>query len=78
MIETLWPQMVTAEPLPRDPRMWEGSQIGIDRNVAARIRRRILGERLCASVQYGLGFSIDRYLVLMPVQFLTGTLEKAG
>jgi acyl homoserine lactone synthase len=78
MLETLWPHMVTTEPLPRDPRVWEGSRIGIDRNVDAHIRRRVLGEIFCAYLEFGLRFGVERYLVLMPLQFLVGTLEKAG
>lgn len=78
MLQTLWPDMVTNEPLPCDPKVWEGSRIGIDDSIDAGLRRRILGELFCAYLEFGLQKDIDRFLVLMPFAFLRRTVAPIG
>lgn len=78
MIETLWAELVTAEPLPRDPVVWEGSRIGIDDEIQGELRRRILAEIFCAYLEFGLENGIERFLVLMPVSFLKRFVAKVG
>lgn len=78
MLQTLWPEMVTNEPLPRDPRIWEGSRIGIDDSLDAPTRRRVLGELFCAYLEFGLRKDLDRFLILMPEAFLRRTVARAG
>ncbi len=53
MLQTLWPEMVESEPLPSDPRVWEGSRIGIEHGLNPVLRRRILGELFCAYLEIG-------------------------
>ncbi len=78
MLQTLWPDMVTSEPLPRDPRIWEGSRICIDDGLEPALHRRILGELFCAYLEFGLVKDLDRFLVLMPAAFLRRTVARAG
>lgn len=78
MIERHWPDMVTREPLPSDPAVWEGSRIGIDQTIDPAQRRRVLAEIFCAYLEFGLAEGIDRFLVLMPVAFLKRTVAKVG
>lgn len=78
MLEVLWPDMITKEPLPRDSRIWEGSRLGVDDTVEPELRRRILGELFAAYLEFCLLKDIDRFLVLMPVAFLRRTLAGAG
>jgi N-acyl-L-homoserine lactone synthetase len=78
MLQCLWPEMVTAEPMPHDMTVWEGSRIGIDGALDANLRRRILGEIFCAYLEFGLKKGIERYLVLMPLAFLKYTVVPVG
>lgn len=78
MIEQHWPDMVTREPLPHDPAVWEGSRIGIDQTLNSETRRRVLGEIFCAYLEFGLSADIDRFLVFMPVAFLKRTVARVG
>ena len=78
MIECHWPDMVTREPLPSDPAVWEGSRIGIDQALEPSLRRRVLGEIFCAYLEFGMAENVDRFLVLMPVAFLKRTVAKVG
>jgi N-acyl-L-homoserine lactone synthetase len=78
MLQTLWPEMVTKEPLPSSSRIWEGSRIGIDETVEPVTRRRVLGELFCAYLEFGLRKDIDRFLVMMPLAFLRRTVAPLG
>ena len=78
MLQTLWPEMVQSEPLPSDPRVWEGSRIGIEHALNPVQRRRILGELFCAYLEFGLRNNIDRFLVLMPLSFLKRVVAGVG
>ena len=77
MLQQVFPHLVTNEPLPQDPKVWEGSRIGIDRDLSVDLRQRILGELFCAYLEFGLQAGIDRYLILMPLYMLR-KLESVG
>ena len=77
MLKEVFPQLVTEEPLPSDPKVWEGSRIGIDRDIDPDLRQRILGELFCAYLEFGLGVGISRYLILMPIYMLR-KLDSVG
>lgn len=70
MLEQVFPHMVTAEPIPKERGVWEGSRIGVDRDLAPELRQRVLGELFCAYLEFGLREGIERYLILMPVYML--------
>jgi N-acyl-L-homoserine lactone synthetase len=78
MLQSIWPDMVTEEPLPRDPHVWEGSRIAIDASLDRATQKRVLGELFCAYLEFGLSRDIDRFLVLMPLAFLRRTVARAG
>lgn len=78
MIETVWPDMVTEEPLPHDPQVWEGSRIGIDQGLAPDLRHRILGELFCAYLEFGISRGLQRFLVFMPLAFLRRRIAGIG
>lgn len=78
MLQAVWPEMVTKEPLPRNSCVWEGSRIGIERSLSPTMRRQVLGEIFCAYLEFGLRRNIDRFLILMPVSFLKRTVTRVG
>lgn len=78
MLQAVWPEMVTKEPLSRNSCVWEGSRIGIERDLSTTMRRQVLGEIFCAYLEFGLRRKIDRFLILMPVSFLKRTVTRVG
>ena len=70
MLEQVFPHMIAAEAPPKDPKVWEGSRIGVDRDLPTAQRQRVLGELFCAYLEFGLRQGIERYLILMPLYML--------
>ncbi len=70
MLKVVFQKLVTKEPLPSKSNIWEGSRIGVERELPVEVRQRILGELFCAYLEFGLRTRIQRYLILMPIYML--------
>jgi N-acyl-L-homoserine lactone synthetase len=69
---------VQSELLVSGPWVWEGSRIGIKHSLSPAVRQRILGEMLCADLEFGLRNNVDRFLVVMPLSFLKWVVAGVG
>ncbi len=78
MMKELWPHLITKQPLPASPQVWEGTRLCVDRGVPGRVRRRIIAELLAGCLEFGLREGIDYYIILAPVSVLTRTYRMAG
>lgn len=58
MIKDLWPDLVTARPLPEQPDIWESTRLGIDHDLPKACRRRVLSELILAYLEASLAFGV--------------------
>jgi N-acyl-L-homoserine lactone synthetase len=73
MIKEVWPQLVNCGELPSHPDVWETSRFGVDRDLPPSVRKRIFGELMCASTEYGLANGVHEYVTLTaPALFRSG------
>lgn len=66
MLSEVWPDMVTLEPLPHSPRIWEGTRFGIDRDLPSELRSRVARELVLAYLEFSLALGIDSIIGVMP------------
>lgn len=52
MMQTFWPELVEAGPLPSAADVWEITRVCVDQSVPTAIRRKIMPELLCAVAEY--------------------------
>jgi len=78
MTDTLWPELVPDEGAPHAEGIWENTRFAVDRELPAPLRRRVTGELILASLEFGLSRSIERYLLISPLWVLQGALASAG
>jgi acyl homoserine lactone synthase len=77
MVQSLWPGLLD-HPCPQSPRVWEASRFGCDRDLPAATRRRVLGELICAALEFALQNGIRRYLAVMPLWMFSQLLARRG
>lgn len=65
MLQEVFPHLVTDEPLPSDPDVWEGSRFCLDKNLAPAQRRRAMQELVIAYLEYSLTHGITHIVGLM-------------
>ena len=65
MIQTIWPDLVQTISLPSSPKILEGSRFCVDKHMAPHHRRRIIGELICAYLEYGLIEGIESIIGVM-------------
>jgi acyl homoserine lactone synthase len=78
MIKELWPQLVDSDKLPSHPGVWETSRFGVDRDLPLPARKRILGELMCASSEYGLANGVREYVTLTAPAIFRSAISKSG
>ena len=78
MLPALWPDLVQACDLPANARIWEGSRIGVDGSLDARLRDRYFSELLCGVLEFGLHMGIDWYIGVMPTAIAKRSMAGAG
>lgn len=78
MLKDVWPDMVSAEELPSSSAVWEGTRIGIDRDLSPAERRRVLGELVCAYAEFGLSQGIEWIIGVMPTLIIRSLFERSG
>jgi acyl homoserine lactone synthase len=78
MLKDVWPDMVEAEELPSSSLVWEGTRIGIDRDLSPADRRRILGQLVCAYAEFGLSEGIEWIIGVMPTLIIRSLFQRSG
>lgn len=77
MLQTLWPDLL-GDDVPQDPRIWEASRFGCDRDLPAGLRWRVLSELIHGCQEFGLARGIQAYLALMPRWVFEHVLAARG
>lgn len=78
MLKDIWPHFVTEIELPDTSKVWEGTRFAIDHNLDSKLRRRILGELVCAYHEYCLKNNIKQVIGLMPVFIFKRVFIRSG
>lgn len=78
MIKDVWPQLVNCGELPSHPDVWETSRFGVDRDLPPPVRKRIFGELMCASTEYGLANGVREYVTLTAPALFRSGIGNAG
>lgn len=78
MTDTLWPELAPEEGLPHAEEVWENTRFAVDRDLDAPLRRKVTGELILASLEFGLSRGIERYLLISPLWVLQGVLTTSG
>lgn len=77
MVRTLWPDLVAGK-LPDSLSIWEATRFGCDREMEPKLRRRVVGEMICACQEFGVAQGIQRYLSVMPLFIFRNVIAAAG
>jgi acyl homoserine lactone synthase len=64
--------------LPHAEDVWENTRFAVDRELDAPLRRKVTGELILASLEFGLSRGIERYLLISPLWVLQGVLTTSG
>lgn len=78
LLRDVFPDFVTNGELPENPNIWEGTRFGVDRELDAETRQRVIGELLLGCLEFGLGMGVRQYLVLMPLLVLKKIFPRMG
>ncbi len=78
MIKELWPQFVNSDEFPSHPDVWETSRFSVDRDLPPPARKRIFGELMCASTEYGLANGVREYVTLTAPAIFRSGISSAG
>jgi acyl homoserine lactone synthase len=78
MTDTLWPELAPEDGLPHAENVWENTRFAVDRDLEAPLRRKVTGELILASLEFGLSRGIERYLLISPLWVLRGALAASG
>ncbi|MGF1640392.1 MAG: acyl-homoserine-lactone synthase [Rhodospirillales bacterium] len=78
MIEKLWPQLIADGKLPSRDDVWELTRFGVDRDLDAAAKQRILGELVCGCLEYGLRHGIAAFLHVSHRHIINTVLVRPG
>lgn len=78
MIKDIWPAIVTKMPLPNSDDIWESSRFAVDKHLDAATRRQIIGDLVCAGLEFGLTNGIKGYVGVMPPAIWRSVFERCG
>jgi acyl homoserine lactone synthase len=78
MIKDIWPAIVTKMPLPCSEDVWESSRFAVDKTLDATTRRQIIGDLVCAGLEFGLNNGIKGYVGVMPPGIWRSVFERCG
>lgn len=78
MLKNTWPDMVTKCPLPASDEVWEGTRFGIDHSLPADLRKRVLGELICAYLEFGVLHGIKQIIGVMPIIVWKAVFGRSG
>ncbi len=78
MIKDIWPEIVTAMPLPASPSIWEASRLCVDNTLPAPQRREIISELVCSYQHICLLNGIEYMLGVMPPNIWQHVFGRSG
>lgn len=78
MIKDIWPAIVTKMPLPNSTDVWESSRFAVDKTLDVPTRRQIIGDLVCAGLEFGLNNGIKGYVGVMPPSIWRSVFERCG
>lgn len=78
MIKEIWPAIVTEIPLPSSASIWESSRFAVDKTLDIATRRQIVGDLVCAGLEFGLQNNIQAYVGVMPPAIWRSVFERCG
>ena len=78
MLEEQWPDMVTNITLPSSDEVWEGTRFGIDNGLTLVERKRVLGELLCAYLEFSILHGIKQIIGIMPIIVWKAVFGRSG
>lgn len=78
MLEDIWPDWVTAMPLPKSPSVWEATRCGVDPDLPRDDRRRILAELVLGYQELGLMLGLDSFLGVSYPRLWQSCFENLG
>jgi acyl homoserine lactone synthase len=78
MIKDIWPALITKMPLPNSTDIWESSRFAVDKNLSVELRRQIIGDLVCAGLEFGLRNGIKGYVGVMPPGIWRSVFERCG
>lgn len=78
MTDTLWPELAPEEGAPHADEVWENTRFAVDRDLQGPLRRKVCGELILGSLEFGLSRGVERYLLVSPLWVLQGALSASG
>lgn len=78
MLSEVWPDKVTEMDLPHTENVWEGTRFGVDRDLSAAERSRVVKELVCAYMEYAAMHRIDDIIGVMPVGIWRAVFQRNG
>ena len=78
MIQQIWPGIITKMALPHSATIWESTRFAVDKNLPTEMRRRIVGELVCAGLEFGLYHGIEGYVGVMPPAIWKSVFCRSG
>lgn len=78
MLRDTWPDLVTDIALPSSLDVWEGTRFGIDREIQPDVRRQIVGEMVCAYLEFCLQQQIRQIIGVMPTLIWRAIFVRSG
>ncbi|MFN3232138.1 MAG: acyl-homoserine-lactone synthase [Alphaproteobacteria bacterium] len=78
MLEEVFSDMVTFEPLVKSDVVWEGTRLAVDPDLDPEMRRRVVSEMMVAYLEFGVQEGLEQYYILMPVAMQTILMERTG
>jgi acyl homoserine lactone synthase len=78
MLEQLFSRFVTDRPIPKSPRVWEGSRFCIDQTLPPLARKRIAGEIVVGYLEAGLRCGVEGIVGLMYPAYWRSLFTGAG
>lgn len=78
MLKEVWPDMVTAIPLPQSTTVWEGTRFGVDKTLDPQLRRQVVRELVAGYLEFGLSAGIRQIIGVMPTLIWRAVFTSGG
>lgn len=78
MLQEVFPFLVTNRELPKDPNIWEGSRICVNKDLPVELRKRIIHELAVAYLEFALSKGIKSIIGVMLPAYWKSVYINAG
>ncbi|WP_142847136.1 acyl-homoserine-lactone synthase [Telmatospirillum sp. J64-1] len=78
MLRELWPEMVTAIPLPCSDKVWEGTRFGVEKSLPTEIRKSIVQALVLGYLEFGVSAGIEQIIGVMPKLIWRSVFQSHG